>query len=101
MGGAPRKGEPAEEIAGVPNGKTFCFTGAIKRINPRTEKRFTRKQLQGLVKANGGRSLKDVTSKLDHLVLAHPDSKSSKARKARDLDVDILSEEEFFALLDA
>ena len=101
LGVEPRKGEPAEEIDGVLNGKTFCFTGAIKRINPRTEKRFTRKQLQGLVKANGGRSLKDVTSKLDHLVLANPDSKSSKARKARDLDVDILSEEEFFALLDA
>ena len=101
LGVAPRKGEPAEEIDGVLNGKTFCFTGAIKRINPRTEKRFTRKQLQGLVKANGGRSLKDVTSKLDHLVLSNPDSKSSKARKARDLDVDILSEEEFFALLDA
>ena len=101
LGVAPRKGEPAEEIDGVLNEKTFCFTGAIKRINPRTEKRFTRKQLQGLVKANGGRSLKDVTSKLDHLVLSNPDSKSSKARKARDLDVDILSEEEFFALLDA
>ena len=101
LGVEPRKGEPAEEIDGVLNEKTFCFTGAIKRINPRTEKRFTRKQLQGLVKANGGRSLKDVTSKLDHLVLANPDSKSSKARKARDLDVDILSEEEFFALLDA
>ena len=101
LGVEPRKGEPAEEIDGVLSGKTFCFTGAIKRINPRTEKRFTRKQLQGLVKANGGRSLKDVTSKLDHLVLANPDSKSSKARKARDLDVDILSEEEFFALLDA
>ena len=101
LGVEPRKGEPAEEVDGVLNGKTFCFTGAIKRINPRTEKRFTRKQLQDLVKANGGRSLKDVTSKLDHLVLANPDSKSSKARKARDLDVDILSEEEFFALLDA
>ena len=101
LGVEPRKGEPAEEIDGVLNEKTFCFTGAIKRINPRTEKRFTRKQLQGLVKANGGRSLKDVTSKLDHLVLSNPDSKSSKARKARDLDVDILSEEEFFALLDA
>ena len=101
LGVEPRKGEPAEEIDGVLNEKTFCFTGAIKRINPRTEKRFTRKQLQDLVKANGGRSLKDVTSKLDHLVLANPDSKSSKARKARDLDVDILSEEEFFALLDA
>jgi len=101
LGVEPRKGEPAEEIDGILNEKTFCFTGAIKRINPRTEKRFTRKQLQDLVKANGGRSLKDVTSKLDHLVLANPDSKSAKARKARDLDVNILSEEEFFALLDA
>ncbi len=96
----PLQGEPAEEVDGVLNGKTFCFTGAIQRIDPLTEKRFTRKQLEEMVKANGGRSLKDVTSKLDHLVMANPDSKSSKAKKARGLEVNILSEEEFFALLE-
>ena len=69
-------------------------------VDPLTEKRLTRKQLEEMVKANGGRSLKDVTSKLNHLVMANPDSKSSKAKKARDLEVNILSEEEFFALLE-
>jgi NAD-dependent DNA ligase len=41
-----------------------------------------------------------VNSKLDHLVMANPDSKSSKAKKAREQEVNILSEEEFFALID-
>ncbi|MFP6632087.1 MAG: BRCT domain-containing protein, partial [Planctomycetota bacterium] len=100
LGVEPLQGEPAEEVDGVLNGKTFCFTGAIQRIDPLTEKRLTRKQLQEMVKANGGRSLKDATSKLDHLVMANPDSKSSKAKKARALDVNILSEEEFFALIE-
>jgi DNA ligase (NAD+) len=100
LGVEPRQGEPAEEVDGVLNGKTFCFTGAIQRIDPLTEKRLTRKQLEEMVKANGGRSLKDVTSKLNHLVMANPDSKSSKAKKARDLEVNILSEEEFFTLLE-
>ena len=100
LGVEPLQGEPAEEVDGVLNGKTFCFTGAIQRIDPLTEKRLTRKQLQEMVKANGGRSLKDVTSKLDHLVMANPDSKSSKAKKARALEVNILSEEEFFALIE-
>ena len=83
------------------SGKTFCFTGAIQRIDPRREKRFTRKQLEEMVKANGGRVLKDVNSKLDHLVMANPDSKSSKAKKAREMEVGILSEEEFFDLIEA
>ncbi len=100
LGVVPLQGEPAEEVDGVLNGKTFCFTGAIQRIDPLTEKRLTRKQLEEMVKANGGRSLKDVTSKLDHLVMANPDSKSSKAKKARALEVNILSEEEFFALIE-
>lgn len=100
LGVEPRKGEPTEEVDGVLNEMTFCFTGAIKRIDPGTGKRYTRKQLEDMVKANGGRSLKDVTSKLDHLVMANPDSKSSKAGKARDLKVNILSQEEFFALVE-
>ncbi|MFP6737769.1 MAG: NAD-dependent DNA ligase LigA [Planctomycetota bacterium] len=100
LGVEPLKGEPTEEVDGVLSGKIFCFTGAIQRIDPRTEKRFTRKQLEEMVKANGGRVLKDVNSKLDHLVMANPDSKSSKAKKAREQEVNILSEEEFFALID-
>ena len=101
LGVEPLKGEPTEEVDGVLSGKTFCFTGAIQRIDPRREKRFTRKQLEEMVKANGGRVLKDVNSKLDHLVMANPDSKSSKAKKAREMEVNILSEEEFFDLIEA
>ena len=46
LGVEPLQGEPAEEVDGVLNEKTFCFTGAIQRIDPLTEKRLTRKQLE-------------------------------------------------------
>ena len=80
--------------------KTFCFTGAVQAVDPESEKRYTRKQLQDIVVEHGGRTLSDVTARLDYLVMANPESTSSKAKKARKLGTTILSEEEFFALLD-
>ena len=93
-----RKHEPRVAAAGPLLGKTFCFTGAIHRVDPATGKTYTRKQMEDFVAKNGGRALSDVTAKLDYLVLADPQSKSSKAEKARKLGTKILSEEDFFTL---
>ncbi len=92
---------PAEgdEEGGILEGKTFCFTGSVKAINPETEKRWTRKQLQDLVKANGGKALSGVSAGLNYLVMADPNSTSSKAKKARDLGTEILSEEAFLEMV--
>lgn len=80
-------------------GRSFCFTGAVERPDPETGKRYTRKRLQELVVERGGRAMTSVSSSLDYLVLADPASTSTKARKARELGVELLSEEAFFALL--
>lgn len=95
-----RKAEGPAVIDGPLGGKTFCFTGAIKRVDPATGKPFTRKQLEDRVTRKGGRCLSDVTGKLDYLVMADPTSRSSKAEKARKLGTTILAEDELFALLE-
>jgi DNA ligase (NAD+) len=94
----PRK---TAQVVGPLSGKHFCFTGAIKTTNPATGKAYTRKQMQDLVARLGGQALGDVTAKLDFLVLADPNSRSSKARKARDLGKALLTEGEFFEMLSA
>lgn len=76
-------------------GKTFCFTGAVKATHPETGKRWTRKQLEALVEESGGKALSAVSGNLDYLVLADPESTSSKARRARELGVELLGEDEF------
>ncbi len=95
----PQAGTPRTAMEGPLSGMTFCFTGAVKTTNPATGKRWTRKEMQALVEERGGRNVTDVTAGLDYLVMADPDSKSSKAEKARTLGTKVLGEEEFFALI--
>lgn len=94
-----REETPAPGEKGPLAGRTFCFTGAVSTTDPDTGKPYTRKRLQELVVEKGGRALSDVSSQLDYLVLADPNSRSSKAKKARKLETQILSEQGFFELL--
>ena len=94
-----QKAEAVPAVEGPLAGKTFCFTGAIKKIDEAKGKPFTRKQMEDFVAKQGGKILSDVTSKLDFLVMADPKSRSSKAEKARELGTKILSEEDFFGML--
>jgi DNA ligase (NAD+) len=84
---------------GILVGKSFCFTGAVKRINTATTKKWTRAQMQGLVKQNGGDVKSNVSNGLTYLVIADPDSTSAKAKKARSLGITLLSEDEFFEMV--
>jgi len=94
----PRPGQPRRAGEGPFSGKTFCFTGTVKAVNPATGKTWTRKGLQALVERLGGRNLSDVSSGLDYLVMADPASTSSKAKKARELGTQVLGEEEFLRM---
>jgi DNA ligase (NAD+) len=71
---------------GVLTGKSFCFTGKSS---------LPRKQLWQLVEKNGGDGKKSVGRGLDFLVLADPNSTSSKAKAARKNNTRLLSEDEF------
>jgi DNA ligase (NAD+) len=70
---------PAE--GGPLAGLSFCFSGAQTR---------PRKELELLVEKNGGAIRSGVTKGLSYLVLADPDSTSSKAQKAKKLGTEII-----------
>jgi DNA ligase (NAD+) len=79
-------------------GKSFCFTGSIQKIKP-DGKRFTREDMQKLVVINGGNAEDSVRKGLTYLVMADPSSTSSKTKKAKELDVALLSEADFFKMV--
>jgi DNA ligase (NAD+) len=76
--------------AGPLAGLTFCFTGAATR--PRAE-------LVRLVEDHGGRVLSAVTKDLRYLVIADPESTSSKAVKARKVGTKLITEDELVAMV--
>jgi DNA ligase (NAD+) len=76
--------------AGPLLGKTFCFTGALSK---------PRKELEQLVEDNGGSLLSGVTKELNYLVMADPNSGSSKSQKARQYGTLCIDEAGFFALI--
>jgi DNA ligase (NAD+) len=78
------------KIHGKLTGKSFCFTGSSSR--PRSE-------LEQLVKQAGGEVKKSVGKKLTYLVLADPNSNSSKAQAARKNNTQCISEEQFMGML--
>jgi len=70
----------------------FCFTG--KSPKPRSE--------MEAVAINAGASVtKSVTNKTTILVIADADSQSAKARKARELGIDLISPQQFFEMCQA
>ena len=72
------------------NGKSFCFTGAME---------YKRKDLQAMVTANGGINFDSVNKSLTYLVMQDPNSTSTKAKKARELGINLISPEEFLTMI--
>jgi len=70
-------------------GKTFVFTGSLKKIS--------RKDAQSMVEKLGARASGSVSSKTDYLV-AGPGA-GSKLMKAEELNISIYSEDEFLELI--
>ena len=78
-------------------GLTVCFTGALECFRAGTP--ITRDVAEELASEAGLIPQKSVTKKLDLLVVADPDSMSSKARKARGYGTRIMAETAFFAAI--
>ncbi len=95
--GAPTAGAQSPETDGDLAGSSVCFTGASTcSIDG---KPLTRELQQLEAAAHGLTVLQRVTKKLDILVVADPDSQSSKARKARDYGTRIIAERAFWSEL--
>ncbi len=70
-------------------GKTFVFTGALTH--------FSRDEAKAMVEKLGGKASSSVSQKTDYVVIG--ENAGSKAAKARELGVTILSESEFLDLI--
>jgi DNA ligase (NAD+) len=84
----PQTAEPAK-TEGPFVGKSFVFTGTLSKPRPEFEMQ---------VKALGAKASGSVSKKTDYVVVG--ESPGSKAQKAEELGVKVLSEEEFVKLLE-
>ncbi|HIX37243.1 MAG TPA: NAD-dependent DNA ligase LigA [Candidatus Blautia pullistercoris] len=69
-------------------GKQFVITGSVEHF-------ANRAQLKEYIEQRGGKVTGSVTSKTDYLINNDVTSNSSKNKKARELEIPILSEEDF------
>lgn len=88
----PQKKQGGEVLAG----KRVCFTGELQcTING---ERIKRGMAEALATDSGMIAVSGVTKKLDILVVADPNTQSSKARKARKYGIRVLSDAVFWRL---
>ncbi len=74
------------------NGMTFVITGSVEHYANRNE-------LKEVIEANGGKATGSVTSKTNYLINNDATSASSKNKKAKELGVSIITEEQFMQML--
>lgn len=80
--------EEAQSFAGV----NFVITGSVEHFANRNE-------VKEVIESKGGKVTGSVTSKTNYLINNDVTSSSSKNKKARDLGIPIISEEEFLNML--
>ena len=84
--------ENGEEGGASLGGLVFVVTGSVEHFS-------NRKELQALIESKGGKVTGSVTSKTSYLINNDTASSSSKNKKARELGIPVISEEEFLELL--
>ncbi|HIS48676.1 MAG TPA: NAD-dependent DNA ligase LigA [Candidatus Scybalocola faecigallinarum] len=84
--------EAEEENNASVSGKTFVITGSLNHF-------ANRSALKTLIESKGGKVAGSVSSKTDYLINNDSLSTSSKNKKARELNIPILTEEQFLEIL--
>ena len=74
------------------NGLTFVITGSINNFNNRDE-------MIEYIEKYGGKVVSSISNKVNYLINNDVDSTSTKNKKAKELNVKIISEEEFMNML--
>lgn len=83
-----------ETSSSILDGKTFCITGTTYHYK-------NRKALQEEIERFGGKISSSISNKTDVLINNDIDSNSSKNKKAKELGIPIISEEEFLKMIQA
>lgn len=74
------------------SGKTFVITGSLNHYKNRDE-------LVSIIESRGGKVLGSVSTKTNFLINNDTESNSSKNRKAKELEIPIISEEDFIKMI--
>lgn len=80
--------EPEENILNILEEKTFVITGKFEK---------SRKDIEKMIEENGGKVSSSVSTKTDYLIAG--EKAGSKLDKAKELDIEIISLEEFEKIL--
>ena len=73
-------------------GMTFVITGSVQHF-------ASRKELQAFIEARGGKATGSVTAKTTYLINNDVTSNSSKNKKAKELGIPIISEQDFLNMM--
>lgn len=74
------------------SGKVFVITGSVEQF-------ANRNKIKQLIEQRGGKVTGSVTSKTDYLINNDVTSKSTKNKKAKELDIPIITELDFLTML--
>lgn len=84
--------EPESQEEAIFAGKIFVITGAVEHF-------ANRKELQTEIEKRGGKATGSVTTKTSYLINNDTASNSSKNKKAKELGIPIISEQDFLNML--
>jgi len=78
-------------ISGIFTNKTLMFTGGFSKMS--------RSEAKTLAESKGGKVLGSISKKLNYLVVGDSKPTNNKVQKAKDLQVEIISEKKWYELL--
>ncbi len=84
--------EPESQEEAIFAGKVFVITGSVEHF-------ANRKELQAEIEKRGGKATGSVTTKTSYLINNDTTSNSSKNKKAKELGIPIISEQDFLDML--
>lgn len=84
--------KPSSQGESKLSGKSFCITGKLEHFSNRQE-------LVSVIESNGGKWIDSVSGKTDYLINNDVTSTSGKNKKAKELNIPIISENDFLQMV--